>query len=182
MLVSTADWLCRPCRSSGMSSIEVTRCYDRDGPALGAGRFPCFLIPIAIGVTAHRDLRVNDLPALEIVVRARLVDPRSRYPFSSFLVLSPLAEAADRLVARIALEFRAGLIVPLPFARVEYEKDFELPESRAEFSRFLQQASRVLEIDLVPGATAENIAHAGPDRDRDRQYEAMALAALFRHL
>lgn len=129
------------------------------------------LVPIAIGVTGHRDLRPDDLPGLESIVRALLVDIRRRYPSTPFLVLSPLAEGADRLVARIALEFGARLLVPLPLPREEYEKDFQSPESRAAFARLLQQASRVLELGLVSGATPASIMPTG--LDRDRQYEAV---------
>jgi protein-S-isoprenylcysteine O-methyltransferase Ste14 len=105
------------------------------------------------------------------MVRAQLVDLRRRYPSTPFLVLSPLAEGADRLVVRIALEFGASLVVPLPFPREEYEKDFQSPESRVAFARLLEQASRVLEVGLVPGATSGSIRPAG--LDRDRQYEAV---------
>ncbi len=59
-------------------------------------------------------------------------------------VVSPLAEGADRLVAREALrQAHASLIAVLPFAREEYERDFQTAVSRAEFDELLARAVRV---------------------------------------
>jgi hypothetical protein len=60
-------------------------------------------------------------------------------------VISPLAEGADRLAARAALECGMEIQCPLPFHRDEYERDF--PASRAEFRDLLARASAVMELD-----------------------------------
>ncbi len=63
-------------------------------------------------------------------------------------LVSPLAEGADRLVARAALQRGWRLAAPLPFRRDEYEKDF--PNSIADFSALLASAQakgQVVELD-----------------------------------
>jgi hypothetical protein len=47
-------------------------------------------------------------------------------------LLSPLAEGADRLVARIALELGFRLEVAIPFAQADYERDFQPGDRDAE--------------------------------------------------
>src|SRR5437773_400418 len=60
-------------------------------------------LPLVIGITGHRDLRGEDRAALEQQVRGIFMDLRNRYPATPLYLLSPLAEGADRLVARVAL-------------------------------------------------------------------------------
>ncbi len=63
-------------------------------------------------------------------------------------IVSPLAEGADRLVARLALELGYQLEVLLPFAQAEYERDFTSEESLADFRALLDRAEgRVLALD-----------------------------------
>ena len=80
-------------------------------------------------------------------------------------MVSPLAEGADRLAARAALEHGYGLICPLPFAREEYAKDFGHGAARAEFDQLLAQAEAVFEID-------------GRRDDEGKAYEAVGLMVL----
>ncbi|MDR2973867.1 MAG: hypothetical protein LBV00_04010 [Propionibacteriaceae bacterium] len=54
-------------------------------------------------------------------------------------MLSSLADGADRLCARVALDMGCRLRVPLPMARADYERDFG-EESRREFDYLLSQA------------------------------------------
>jgi hypothetical protein len=81
-------------------------------------------------------------------------------PQTRLVCLSPLAEGSDRLLAKVALEQGFALICPLPFARSEYEKDFQSDESKNEFRTLLARSS-VLELD---GARGEA---------QDRSYEAV---------
>jgi hypothetical protein len=61
-----------------------------------------------------------------------------------FTVVSPLAEGADRLVAREVLtDEQAELEVPLPLPHDEYERDFGSAESRREFDELLARAREV---------------------------------------
>lgn len=97
-------------------------------------------VPLLLGVVGHR--RLPD-PAEELrrVVRRLLEGFRSRYPSTPIVLLSALAEGADRLVAREALEAGFSLVVPLPMEPQEYEKDFVTAESVVEFRELLGRAS-----------------------------------------
>jgi len=126
---------------------------------------------LVIGVTGHRDIREEDREQLKNAVRSVFVNLQQQYPSSPFILLSPLAEGADRLVAEVALlpEIGARLIAPLPMRKDLYESDFEDPNSLAEFNRLLGRADQSFEISLVAGEAA--LSHPGPERDL--QYEAV---------
>ena len=128
-------------------------------------------LALVIGVTGHRDLRPEDVPRLEEIVRSIFTDLRARYPHTPLEILSPLAEGADRLVARVALDLGARLVVPLPMPRELYLDDFESEESRAEFDHMLARADEVVELPLYGEATLEDIREHGPARDM--QYGVM---------
>ena len=83
-------------------------------------------VPITVGVTGHRLLRQQDLPALHTAVRELLVSLQQKYPHSPVVMLSSLAEGADLLCADIAEELGIPLVAVLPRPRAEYEKDFSL--------------------------------------------------------
>src|SRR5438445_7431315 len=97
-------------------------------------------LPLVIGVTGHRDLRPTDHTELEEKVRSFFKQIREKYPHTPLTLLSPLAEGADRLVARVALKLGSRLIVPLPMRRELYERDFTTAASRAEFRELLESA------------------------------------------
>src|SRR5689334_3508341 len=84
-------------------------------------------LPLVIGVTGHRDLRNQDIPALEHEVAAIITTLRTDYLHGEtpLIVLSSLAEGADRLAARVALAHGAQLIAPMPMPVEEYRRDFE---------------------------------------------------------
>jgi len=106
-------------------------------------------LPIVVGVTGHRDLRTQDLPALEGVVKRILRELLAAHPHTPVLVLSPLAEGSDRLVARVALEVGVRLIVPMPLPQDLYEQDFSSDESRAEFRQLLSRAESSCVLPLM---------------------------------
>jgi hypothetical protein len=124
-------------------------------------------IPIVIGVTGHRDLRAGDVPRLEEITREILSDLKQRHPHTPIVVQSSLAEGADLLAARIAVEMGLELIAPLPMAAAEYEKDFSTAATREEFSRLLAKARAAPVLPFAAGVTAENIGE--PDH-RAQQY------------
>jgi hypothetical protein len=109
-------------------------------------------IPLVLGVVGHRDLP-EDTTELRRVVRELLLGFRERYSATRIVVLSALAEGADRLVAGEALELGLCLVVPLPMEREEYEKDFATEESLADFRAFLQRADSYFIVPPV-GSTA----------------------------
>jgi len=100
-----------------------------------------------IGVSGHREL-IN-LEAVKIAVGNALYKILNTYGEDSLQVISPLAEGADRLVARCAIEnFSGKLIVPLPLERSDYMHDFESALSKAEFNNLLEKADQVIELPL----------------------------------
>ena len=112
-------------------------------------------LPIVLGVTGHRDLRPEDLKLLEAVVRGIIVEIATKHPHTPLVLLSPLAEGADRLAARVALELGIRLIVPMPLPRELYERDFQRPASRTEFDSLLSQGKPAFQLPLLPGYTEE---------------------------
>lgn len=141
--------------------------------------------PLVVGVTGHRDLRPEDRAKLEEKVKEIFLQLRRDYPATPLILVSALAEGADRLAAKVALSPHAGvsLIAPLPMPQDLYELDFESlailetpvgalaveSSSREEFRGLLEQAIARPELGLAHGNTRESIAEQGAKRDR--QYE-----------
>jgi hypothetical protein len=127
-------------------------------------------VPLVIGVTGHRDLAPDEIPDLERMVRGFLLALIARYPTLPISILTPLAEGADRLVARVARELDMPLIVPLPLPRALYLDDFETDESRAEFASLAAEAE-VFELPQL----ADKEALAQPGASRDTQYAQLGI-------
>jgi hypothetical protein len=105
-------------------------------------------LPINVGVTGHRDIPPQTIPALEIRVESCLIELQKQYPYSPLIVLSSLAEGADRLCAWAALKTGCQLHVPLPMVREEYEKDFD-ELSRSDFEALLSRADDVFVVEAI---------------------------------
>lgn len=111
-----------------------------------------------IGVTGHRNLA--DDPSVRkriamVLDRIRELAPSS--PTTPILlgVVSPLAEGADRLVAREVLgRPDTALEAALPLPRDEYLNDFATPASRREFDELMEEASLITV--LPPTVTRED--------------------------
>lgn len=112
---------------------------------------------LTLGVTGHRPDKLSGgtiarlTPAIAALLQ-KLQDTAQRARptppgHSALKVISPLAEGADRLIAQLALENGAGLIVPLPFARDLYARDFSSARSIAEFEAMLARAEQVVELN-----------------------------------
>jgi hypothetical protein len=121
---------------------------------------------LSIGVTGHRDLVESEKPALEVRVRALLDGLSASYPDLDLQLLTALAEGADRLVAEIAVELEIPLVAVLPMNQLDYEEDFESPESLAEFRSMLAKAQQVITLSNVPGQNSFG---------RDSQYAQLGL-------
>ena len=134
-------------------------------------------LPLVIGITGHRDPRPEDREILEARVRAVFMEIQKRCPATPLVLLSPLAEGADRLAARVVLACGAHLIVPLPMPQVVYEQDFQTPASLAEFRELLQRADRHFELPWADLVARETSGLNGEGRDR-----AYALLAPTSHI
>ncbi|PYI93716.1 MAG: hypothetical protein DME97_05520 [Verrucomicrobia bacterium] len=102
--------------------------------------------PFVFGVSGHRDLVRTDLPELRKQLHTVFDRFRSAYPNAAFELISPLAEGADRVAAEVALTCGVKLVVPLPMAQQEYERDFTTAESLSEFRRLLVAANSQWEV------------------------------------
>jgi hypothetical protein len=76
-------------------------------------------------------------------------------------LISSLAEGADQWVASEAERLGYELQVVLPFARLEYEKDFHDPKVRAEHRRLRDRATAVFELDGCRDRAADSYLAAG---------------------
>lgn len=99
---------------------------------------------VRIGVTGHRTLA--NAPLIEKGVRdalGRLESELSGSPHV-FVVVSPLAEGADRLVAEAVLGYdKSRLEAVLPLSVDDYMLDFPTQASEDEFKRYLTKASSI---------------------------------------
>jgi hypothetical protein len=132
-------------------------------------------IPLVVGVTGHRDLRAEDIPLLEAKVREILTGLQTRYPQTPLTVLTSLAEGADRLAARVALELKAPIVVPLPMPAEEYRKDFSTGVSQEEFARLSAAATATL---VLPYASETDSQTIGRQENRNQQYLKAGLYVL----
>jgi hypothetical protein len=125
---------------------------------------------LTIGVTGHRDLLADEIPALKEKVREFFLQLERDFPDLELQLITPLAEGSDRLVADVALEMGIGLIVPLPMPQAEYERDFSSPGAVEIFRDSLKKA-RVINLRTLPEASQHPVTEA----DRDRQYAQLGI-------
>jgi hypothetical protein len=97
---------------------------------------------ISVGISGHRE--IEDERGVMKRLTAVLEQLSRHYRLDS--VVSPLADGADRLVAKILMEqYGARLITPLPFEVNAYREDFT-PESKKEFDVLLLQSENISEV------------------------------------
>lgn len=130
---------------------------------LGLKRNDTGPLPLVIGVTGHRDLAAQDIPRIEDSLDALFASLHRQYPHTPLRLLSPLAEGADRIVAKVALKHGAELVVPLPMPEAEYRNDF--PRSLAEFDDLKAKATIVYTLPLPDEAANAGDVLSGPQRD-----------------
>ncbi len=137
-------------------------------------------LPLVIGVTGHRDLRDQDVPTLEREIAAIIERLRHDYLHGNaetpLIVLSSLAEGADRLVARVALAHGARLVAPMPMPIEEYRRDFEpglKPGNASEFDALLAQAIAAPVMPFTPGNSLAAV--RADSAKREEQYRAVGL-------
>lgn len=125
---------------------------------------------LTIGVTGHRNLVAEEIPALKETVRKFFLQLRSEFPDLDLQLISPLAEGSDRLVADVALELGVGLIVPLPMPQAEYEQDFPSTAAVEAFRASLEKA-RVIHLRTLPEVAGRPVT----ENDRNRQYAQLGI-------
>src|SRR5258708_37592906 len=90
------------------------------------------LLPLVIGFTGHREFRTEDIQFIEQKVREVFSGLREKYPSTPLILLTSLAEGADRIAAHIAIEAGIALIAPLPLRPAVYQTDFLTDHSTEE--------------------------------------------------
>lgn len=122
---------------------------------------------LVVGVTGHRSLPADEelrrrvAEALDNVRRTAAPAGLAR-----LVLLSPLAEGADRLLAELVLAAGGALHILLPLELADYEADFSSPESLDEFRRLFQRADAVLY--LAPEARGKKERRVEPDPGDER--------------
>jgi hypothetical protein len=138
--------------------------HTPDGSVPGA-------VSLVVAVTGHRDLHREDFDDLEMDVRGILAELRGKYPNTPLLMLSGLAEGADRIAVRAANVSAVPYVAVLPMPEHLYRADFETEESDSEFEQLLNGAVRRIVLPPAAGASLDDI--ACPGDSRDLQYERL---------
>jgi hypothetical protein len=157
-----------------------------EGHSLTAGKTASFpdRIPLVVGVTGHRALRDTDIERLKRDVADVFEQLKQDHigvdGETPIIFLCALAEGADQLVAQVALDHGASLIVPLPLPLDEYRRDFiEQPIKRdavAVFDALLERAIATPQMPLAAGNRADDIRVRGPKRDRQYRESNLFIA------
>jgi len=87
-----------------------------------------------------------DLDLLRQRVREALAVIADSAPSTPLVVISPLAEGADRLIAREAVDAGHLLDCVLPFPRDDYATDFASAATRSEYYALLGSAVQITEL------------------------------------
>jgi hypothetical protein len=127
------------------------------------------LAPLVIGVTSHRDLVAGEIDAIRARVRTLFAELKAEFPDIPLVVLSPLAEGGDQLVAEEALAAGMRLIAALPLARHEYARDFSNAQALARFEA-LCDAAEIIEVPHLPRSPTETSGAAPEGHARDAHY------------
>lgn len=109
-------------------------------------------LPITLGITGHRDLK--DIENINTLLVQEVSYLQSLYPNSELIILSALAEGADRMLADIAKQKKLPLHVILPFHKEEYEKDF--PNTVNEFRVLYNYALETAGIHVIDPVVPES--------------------------
>ena len=122
---------------------------------------------VTLGISGHRKpAQLGDLERLNTLltreIRRVRDHQRQQNGEVTFLIISPLADGADRIFARAVWEVdpEARLIVPIPFSKGEYEASFFNQESVQEFNELLEDP-RCLEYFVIAGGRSDEYLEVG---------------------
>jgi hypothetical protein len=119
----------------------------------------CNPVYVQIGVTGHRSLADEHLIRESVKSVLGKLDKTLSFKPHTFVVISPLAEGADRLVAREILDWDTDgekpiLEAVLPLPQEDYLNDFATPMSKVEFKELLTRAKSVIVLDKTASRNA----------------------------
>jgi hypothetical protein len=102
-----------------------------------------------IGVSGHRNIREQS--GLKVALKAALAEIETVYSQKPEVIISPLAEGADQIVARMCMEeYGIHLVAVLPVPRDDYVQDFKRESSRETFLRLSAAAWQTVQIPPQP--------------------------------
>jgi hypothetical protein len=140
-------------------------------------------LPLVIGITGHRDLRPEDEGILTDLIEEFFDTIETQCSHTPIKLLCPLADGADQLVAKVALNRGIEVVAVLPMPEEFYLMDFTAP-GRQIFHELLPQTSQRFTLPLAREVTAELLAlppSDGPgDKARKAQYEQLGLYVVHR--
>lgn len=126
----------------------------------------CNPVYIQIGITGHRSLTDEHLISESVKRVLSKLDKKLSFKPHTFIVISPLAEGADRLVAREILSWDTNgekpvLEAVLPLPEEDYLNDFATPMSKEEFKELLTRAKSVVVLNKTASRNAayEQVGH-----------------------
>lgn len=108
-------------------------------------------IPLYIGITGHRTLGDVDAKRVMRTIENELDFLKEHYPCTPLILVSALAEGADRIAVEAAIQKGIPYCVVLPTSADIYQKDFTTASSRSEFVAYLQQATVVINASQAHG-------------------------------
>ncbi|MGH8171901.1 MAG: hypothetical protein ACREPX_02060 [Rhodanobacteraceae bacterium] len=118
--------------------------------------------PLIVGVTSHRNIASDEIASVRSHVREFLERLRVEFSHLPLIVLSPLAEGGDQLVAEEAIAVGARVVAVLPMQRAEYARDF--PDDARRRFESLCDAAEIIELPRAYGASSAD-SPAGHERD-----------------
>ncbi len=117
---------------------------------------------LILGVTGHRDIRKKDIRSLKRSVKRIFKKYKSIYPDKNLILLSPLAEGADILVAEAAKEMGIKLWVVIPFKQRCYLKTFDDKKNINKYKKLKNYSSKFITLNCcIKGGYTKCYKHLG---------------------
>jgi len=107
-----------------------------------------------IGISGHRDLLKEEEDEHISILKDYLLNIQKKHPNQEILVLTPLADGADRRIAKAALQLNFPYKAILPMPKYLYIKDFS-HSSKDEFEELLKKAIEIQTIKFYAANTRE---------------------------
>jgi signal transduction histidine kinase len=123
------------------------------------------LVPMYLGISGHQDIREEDKTRLKQMIKEIIEEKKVQCPHTPIIILTPLAEGADRLAASAAMECGISFVAPLPMPVDEYRRDFSTRESLDEFNELLSKADCWFELPLPHGTTVKELHQSNVKRE-----------------
>lgn len=112
------------------------------------------LIPIVVSATGHRFINNNkdELERVYKSLNAVFDELQQTYPNSPIILMSPLAEGADRIISEVAYSRGHSIYIILPMEVEQYKRTFKDSSARVEFDnlidKYMQRSSNKI-IDIT---------------------------------